>query len=103
MQKTYGSLCTGFGYLTRRASIAILVGFRPYLGPPIPAADIVGRLLGTKVSQNCMGLINDYSHKAVVFVYHPWYKLVHLGVRRHYDEISRSQFLRIIGHDGIPS
>ena len=73
MQKTYGSLCTGFGYLTHRTSIAVLVSFRPYSGPPIPAVDIVGHLLGTKMSQNRMGLIDDYSRKAVVSVYYPWY------------------------------
>src|ERR1700720_1240361 len=66
-------LCVLVLDMTRRTSIAVLVGFRPYLGPPIPAADVVGHLLGTKVSQNCMGLIDDYSHKVVVFVYYPWY------------------------------
>ena len=49
VQKSYWSVCTGFRDLTHRTSIAILVGFRPYSGPPIPTADVVSRLLGTKV------------------------------------------------------
>ena len=40
-----------------------------HLGPPIPAADIVRRLLRTEVSQNSMCLVDDRSRKAIIFGY----------------------------------
>jgi len=66
VQETNWSLGTRLVSLASTARIAVFIHFLSDSRPPIPTADIISRLLGTKVPKDRMSLFNYCSREAMI-------------------------------------